>query len=324
MAATRGARADTSELDRYATVVRAAWLYYKDDLTQAEIAERLFVSRATVGRLLDLARAEGIVRFEISADHLSAFELSARVRDAFGLRDAVVIPRIAATGGPDRINSRVAAAAAEYLGRFLKPGAVIGVGWGDTVMRVLFALSRYALDGVTIASVAGGIDVYTREITARNTNGVNNHLRAIPAPLLASSATIAAALREDASVRSVLELASSAVATLTGIGSADLSTASAVRAGLYTADEVTRLRAAGGVGDMLGEWFDRNGAVVPSESSARRIGITLDEMRALPNVIGMAGGVEKTEAILGALRGHYLDVLVTDETTADALLSQTP
>ncbi|MCB2176575.1 MAG: sugar-binding transcriptional regulator [Actinomycetales bacterium] len=323
MASSRGTLDQPSDQDRYTTVVRAAWLYYKDNLTQAEIAERLFVSRATVGRLLDIAREEGIVRFEISADHLSALELSTRLRDGFGLLDAVVVPRILATGSPDQVNGRVAAAAAEYLGRFLRPGAVIGVGWGDTVLRVLFALSRYALDGVTIASVAGGIDVYTREVTARNTNGVNEHLRAIPAPLLASSAAIAEALREDASVRSVLALASQAVATLTGIGSADVGTASAVRAGLYTAEEVVALRAAGGVGDMLGEWFDRSGAVVPAESSGRRIGITLDELRALPNVIGVAGGVEKTDAIAGALRGRYLDVLVTDEGTAEALLTRT-
>lgn len=323
MASSRGTLDQPSDQDRYTTVVRAAWLYYKDNLTQAEIAERLFVSRATVGRLLDIAREEGIVRFEISADHLSALELSTRLRDGFGLLDAVVVPRILATGSPDQVNGRVAAAAAEYLGRFLRPGAVIGVGWGDTVLRVLFALSRYALDGVTIASVAGGIDVYTREVTARNTNGVNEHLRAIPAPLLASSAAIAEALREDASVRSVLALANQAVATLTGIGSADVGTASAVRAGLYTAEEVVALRAAGGVGDMLGEWFDRSGAVVPAESSGRRIGITLDELRALPNVIGVAGGVEKTDAIAGALRGRYLDVLVTDEGTAEALLTRT-
>ena len=321
---SRSGHDQPSDQDRYTTVVRAAWLYYKDNLTQAEIAERLFVSRATVGRLLDLARDEGIVRFEINADHLSALELSTELRDAFGLQDAVVVPRIVAAGSPDQVNARVAAAAAEYLGRFLRPGAVIGVGWGDTVLRVLFALSRYALDGVTIASVAGGIDVYTREVTARNTNGVNEHLRAIPAPLLASSAAIAEALREDASVRSVLELASSAVATLTGIGSADVATASAVRAGLYTADEVVALRAAGGVGDMLGEWFDRTGAVVPAESSGRRIGITLDALRALPNVIGVAGGVEKTQAIAGAVRGRYLDVLVTDEGTAEALLALRP
>jgi len=308
-------------MDRYTTVVRAAWLYYKDQLTQAEIAERLFVSRATVGRLLDVARDGGIVRFEISSEHLAAFELSTELREHFGLSDAVVVPRMTDDDHANRVNARIAAAAAEHLTRFLRPGAVLGVGWGDTVMRVLFAISRYALEGVTIAAVAGGIDVYTREVTARNTNGVNEHLRVIPAPLVASSAAIAAALREDASVRSVLALAEQAVATLTGIGSSDAHAASAVRAGLYTAEQVTSYRAMGGVGDMLGEWFDRSGAVVQAESSGRRIGITLDELRSRPQVIGVAGGHEKVDAIAGALRGHYLDVLVTDEGTAESLVA---
>ena len=72
--------APRTDAERHGTVVRAAWLYYKDALTQAEIADRLFVSRATVGRLLEQAREEGIVRFEISADHLAAFQLSEPAR----------------------------------------------------------------------------------------------------------------------------------------------------------------------------------------------------------------------------------------------------
>jgi lsr operon transcriptional repressor len=306
--------------EQHGTVVRAAWLYYKDRLTQAEIAERLFVSRATVGRLLDTARIEGIVRFEISADHLSSFRLSEDLRSRFGLADAVVVPRILGDGRDGRNNARVADAAAEYLKRFLRPGAVIGMGWGDTVVRVLFALSRDSLDDVTVVAVAGGIDFYTREVTARNTNGVNEHLRLIPAPLVASSREIAAALRQDASVTSVMRLAESAVATLTGIG-ASAPEASAVRAGLFTAAQVKAFREMGGVGDMLGEWFDRNGDVIREATSDRKIGLEIERLREMPNVIGVAGGMEKVEAIAGAIRGGYLNVLVTDEDVAEALLA---
>lgn len=306
--------------DRHGIVVRAAWLYYKDGLTQAEIADRLFVSRATVGRLLDAARAEGIVRFEISTDHLSAFQLSRDLRDRHGLTDAVVVPRITDGGRGARINERIASAAADYLKRFLRPGAVIGVGWGDTVMRVLFALSRDSLQGVTVASVAGGIDAYTRELMSRNTNGVNEHLRIIPAPLVTSSPKIAAALREDASVTSVLELAASAVATLTGIGSSHPG-ASSVRSGLATEEQLQSYRDMGVVGDMLGEWFDRHGGIVYKAASDRRIGMSIEQLKGMPNVVGVAGGVEKVEAIAGAIRGGYLDVLVTDEDVAEALVA---
>lgn len=300
-------------------VVRAAWWYYKDGLTQAQIADLLFVSRATVGRLLEEARTSGVVRFEISADHLAAFELSRRIQVHFGLEDAVVVPTVPDEATGPRVNQRIANAGAEYLRRFLRPGAVIGVGWGDTVLRVLFALSRYALDGVTFASVAGGIDAYTREISARQNNGIQDHLRLIPAPLVASTPEIARALRRDASVLAPLELSRSAVATLTGIGAASEG-AAAVRAGLFSADQVRGFRAMGGVGDMLGEWFKDDGEVLAEATSDRRIGLDLDELRAMPHVIGLAGGAEKTAAIRGALRGGYLDVLVTDEAVAVALL----
>jgi len=306
--------------ERHGIVVRAAWLYYKDGLTQAEIGDRLFVSRATVGRLLDTARAEGIVRFEISADHLSAFKLSEDLRARYVLADAVVVPRIPGDARDGRINGRVADAAAEYLKRFLRPGAVIGIGWGDTVVRVLFALSRDSLDEVSIVAVAGGIDSYTREVTARNTNGVNEHLRIIPAPLVASSPKIAAALRQDASVTSVMRLAESAVATLTGIGTSRPG-ASSIRSGLVTEDQVRSFREMGAVGDMLGEWFDSRGVIIRKATSDRKIGLGIDRLRQMPNVIGVAGGIEKVEAIAGAIHGGYLKVLITDEDVAEALVA---
>ena len=317
-------RSGTAQIDqdRQTILVRAAWLYYKDRLTQAEIAERLFVSRATVGRLLDAARDEGIVRFEISADHLAAFELSGRVRERYGLADAIVVPRASSADDADRANKRVAAAGAEYVKRFLKPGAVIGVGWGDTVTRVLLALPRSSLEGVTIATVAGGINAYTRQISALSTNGVNEHLRVIPAPLIASSATIAAALRQDASVTSVLRLAEGAAATLTGIGSSRTVAASSVRSGLFSQEQVDEFRAMGAVGDMLGEWFDATGAALVGAASDRKIGMSIDQLRRMPNVVGVAGGPDKVEAIAGVLRGGYLDVLVTDEDVADLLLER--
>jgi lsr operon transcriptional repressor len=310
-----------SGADRHGMVVRAAWLYYKDGLTQAEIARRLEVSRPTVGRLLDTAREQAIVRFEISTDHLASFELSKRLRARFNLADAIVVPRVSLDSEERQTNQRLAEAAAGYLGRFLAPGAVIGVGWGDTVMRVLVALTRESLTGVTIGAVAGGIEAYTREVTRSSSNGLTEHLRLIPAPLVASSAKIAEALREDDSVTSGLRLAESAVATLTGIGS-NHPGASSIRAGLFTSDQVDTYRELGAVGDMLGEWFSADGEAVRGPGWDCRIGMSIDELRARPNVIGVAGGVEKVEAIAGALHGGYLDVLVTDEDVAERLLER--
>lgn len=306
-----------SDLD---LVVRAAWLYHGDRLTQAEVAKRLFVSRQTVGRLLEAARAQGVVRIEIDARCLAALDLATRLRDTFGLADAIVVPQDDDSPKPaGRVNERVAAALAAYVRRYLHPGAVVGVGWGDTVARALAQLSAESLEGVTLASAAGSISAISQSLAGDSK--VAQHLRVVPAPLVASSPEAARVLRDEAAVREVLDLASSATVTLTGIGSAGCD-ASAVRSRVVTAEEVSSFAAMGAVGDMLGEWFDATGRIVSAATSSRRIGLGLEQLRTMPNVVAVAGGTHKAEAVLGAIRGKFVKVLVTDESTAEELLAR--
>jgi len=301
-------------------VVRAAWLYYGDGLTQAQVAKRLYVSRQTVGRLLEAARAQGIVRVEIDARCLAALELATRLRDTFGLADAIVVPRDDGAPKPTaRVNERVAAALAAYVRRYLHPGAVVGVGWGDTVARALAMLAEESLDGVTLASAAGSINAIAQSMAGEPK--LAQHLRAVPAPLIVSSPEAAATLRSEASVCEVLDLAASATVTLTGIGSIGPE-ASAVRSKVLTEEEVASFAAQGAVGDMLGEWFDARGRIVTSATSDRRIGLSLEQLRDMPNVVAVAGGRNKAEAVLGAIRGRFIKVLVTDEPTAEEILAQ--
>ena len=301
-------------------IVRAAWLYHGDGLTQAQVAKRLFVSRQTVGRLLEAARAQGVVRIEIDASCLAALDLATRLRDTFGLSDAIVVPRDDDTPKPTgRVNERVASALAAYVRRYLHPGAVVGVGWGDTVARALSMLADESLDGVTLASAAGSIQAISQSLAGDPK--VAHHLRVVPAPLLVSSPEAAAMLREEQTVRDVLQLASTATVTLTGIGAVGPG-ASGVRSRILTAGVVASFAALGAVGDMLGEWFDARGRIVAEATSSRRIGLDLDQLRRMPNVVAVAGGREKADAVLGAIRGGYLKVLVTDETLAEELLAK--
>lgn len=300
-------------------VVRAAWLYYEDGLTQAQIATRLFVSRQTVGRLLEAARSQGIVRIELDAQYLSAMQLATRLRERFGLRDAVVVPTAQGRLSRERTNERVAAALAAFVRRHLHPGAVVGVSWGDSVARSLSMLSEESLDGVQFVATAGELSAID-EVLTRSPH-VLQRLRTLPAPLLVSSESVAEAIRGEDAVRDVLDLARSAIVTLTGMGAATAG-GSAVTFGVTTDDEVAEFAARGAVGDMLGEWYDLEGRVVETSWSRRRIGLGLDELRKLSNVVGVAGGVEKVDAIRGAIAGHLIDALVTDEPTATALLER--
>ena len=72
---------------------RIAWLYYVEGLTQAEIAERLAVSRVKVVRDLQIGRQTGLVQIQISGRLASCVALERALERRFGLRQAVVVPR---------------------------------------------------------------------------------------------------------------------------------------------------------------------------------------------------------------------------------------
>lgn len=306
--------------DDFDMAVRAAWLYYEDGLTQAQVAKRLFVSRQSVGRLLETARADGIVRVELDAGYLAAMGLATRLRERLRLDDAVVVPTFAGPMSRERTNERVAAATAAFLRRHLHPGVVVGVGWSDSVARALTMLSAESLDGVTLASAAGTID-NVAELVSDNPAAIRC-LRTVPAPMFVSSRETAAALASEAAVADVFRLARAAAVTLTGVGAVRPGS-SAVRTGMVSEEEVADYGRRGAVGDMLGQWFDVRGNPVPGPVSDRTVALRLAELRGLGRVVGVAAGADKVDAIRGAIAGRYLDVLVTDEPTAEALLAAT-
>lgn len=171
---------------------------------------------------------------------------------------------------------------------------------------------------MTLASTAGGITAVTDALTANATLAAN--LKLLPAPVLVSTPELAAQLNAESAVKSVLDLAMRADLTLTSVGGADAVTASAVRNELVTPQEAEAFRSMGGVGDMIGEWFNARGEVLSEATSARRVGLKLDVVRDLPRVICVAGGAHKLEAIRGAIAGRLIKILITDEDTASSLL----
>ena len=301
-------------------LVRVAWHYYRDDMTQAQIAEKFGVSRPTVARLLERARSSGVVTINIETNGIGGMELSNALREKYGLQDVAIVPQIETGNSGEATNSRVAMEGAQYLRRFLTPGAVVGVGWGDTVLRTLLRLRRPELAGVTFATLTGGIDAYTMAIKGAANNGIAEYIRFIPAPLLASSPNIAQALRQERMVTDVIELARGADATIIGIGGA-LNHATILQNGLITEQQLDRYRGQGAVGDILAQWYDADGNVLEMGLEQSRVGISIQELRDMPNVIAVAGGIDKLAATRGALNGRFAKVLITTEDVARGLVA---
>lgn len=302
-------------------MLRAAWYYYVDQLTQDETAKRLSISRASAGRLLDRCRKSGVVTFTISAQHYDAFALARQLKERFGLREALVPPDLDdSLLDQDAINRRLALSGAQYLNSHLKADDVLGVGWGRTVQQTLSAMSPEVLGRASLVSLTGGVGGYVETMLHVPSERANPHPpQVIPTPIAASTPELAAALREEPSVQAVLQTARRADMALVGIGNVD--TGSTLGQLGYARDEdLAAYQREGAVGDILGVFYDAQGRVVDVPLHGRRIGIDLDDVRRIPHVVSVAGGMDKLEAIRAALRGRLVDVLITAENVARALL----
>jgi len=308
-------------------LLRAAWHYYKDELTQDEIARRLAVSRASVGRMLDRARKIGLVSISINAKYLASYELSERLATSFGLTDALVVPDFDDHQLSQRaVNDRLGLGGAHYLGTRPRQGTSIGVGWGDTVSRVIAATDLAAAGPLHMVTLTGGVDGYLHALAATRGDGEDGQhdlltASVIPSPIVASTPTLAAALRAEPTIQQVLELARNLPYAIVGVGT-PAPDSTLVRNGYLSSTDARVLAGRGIVGDILGQFFDIGGKVLDLPIHERRIGIDLADLRTIGCVVGVAGGAAKIDAILGALHGGYLNVLVTNEAVARELLNR--
>jgi DNA-binding transcriptional regulator LsrR (DeoR family) len=293
----------------------AARLYYDEDLTQQQVAERLDVSRSTVSRLLQLARENDIVRVEVRPPSAVA-DLSARLATALGLRRAVVVPALAPSRG---LQPLVAPALDELERAGLGPGDVLAVSWGRTVWEIAQAQRFPDLRGVRLVPAVGGMDEsdvrfqpneIARHVAAASGADVSFlHVPALPAPKLRRS------LLSDPDIAGRLALWDRLRTVLVGIGMPPRELevgpghVMAAREALATA-----------VGDVVSRHFDVTGAAVEMPDEDRLLAVSREQLRAAGSVIGVAAGPRKAAAVVGAARAGLIDVLVTDAATAGGAL----
>ena len=296
-----------------ALMVKAAWYYYFENMTQQAIADRLSISRMRVIKLLEAARQSGVIQFRLRSDSVGMMQQSRELMQKYHLKDVFIIPEAEQEG---QLNESIARAGAMYVADRLSENACINVGYGDTLSRTLNHLATMVQNPVTCISLTGGVSYY---LPNGRSNIFNARLYLMPAPLLASSHEMAAAMRAEASVSEIIRMAALSSFTLVGIGAMH-ETATIVRSGIITQNELFRLKMSGAVGDELCHFVDENGELIPSDIEDRLISTPLEKLRAMDNVVGLAAGTQKVEAIRAVLRGGYLDVLITDEPTAALLL----
>lgn len=300
---------------------KVSTLYYVQNQTQQEIAQRLGVSRPTISRLLQYAQDHGIVQITVAPQHGVYLELEATLEERFRLDTAQIVS--VERDGSDLLQ-QLGAAAAAYLARTVKPNLSIGLAWGTTLQAMVRAVNPIPTDGARVVQTLGGIgppdaEAYASALVRRLARALSASPILLPAPGVVATRAARDALRKDPHVNAALQQLDSLDMVFVGIGS--LASNTVLNDGMsLPKGAYAELVAAGAVGDIALRFFTADGATATSSLEDRVLGISVDQLRRTPRVVGVAGGPSKVEAILAALRADLLDVLITDFETAEALL----
>jgi lsr operon transcriptional repressor len=298
-------------------LIKVAWYYYKENLTQNEIADLLELSRSKVVRLLDRARSEGIVQFQIKGIGKNGLSIEKEFKEVFSLKNAFIIPT---PHNKLDLSDSLSKAAAQFLQNKLQAKDMLGLGWGRAVSGTIDYLSIEPDSNISVVTLTGGVNYYLHNRRQKE-GGMEKFqdIHVIPAPFLASTEEMAEIFLSEPSIKDILDLSKFTKYIVVGIGGT-YPDATIIQEEKMTMNELTFIKHQNAVGDILGQFYDRNGNILDLPHHKRLIGTDLASLKGL-NVIAVAGGEKKIEAIYGALKGKYITTMITDEATAISLLN---
>ena len=310
--------------ERIELLAQVASMYYEDDLTQDEIARHIDQSRSTVSRMLQEAREMGVVEIIVHYPWKTVPELEADLVTQFGLHYAGVL--LGRSRPYDEILRGLGVLAARHVETVLTEQTVLGISWGVAVYNTVRALRpdrRLPITAVQMVGAVGEGDPLTDgpDLVRLLAGVCGGEYRYLHAHLLVEDARARDVLLQEPRIRETLALARRADVALVGIGAPTPEVYSLLRAGYLDQAKLAQLRNQGVVGDVCARHYDAQGKELDIDLNRRIVGIELQGLHGIEQVIGVAGGEAKAPAILGALRGGHVNVLITDDTTARKVLT---
>jgi len=313
--------------ERYYIKLKAAYLYYYEDLTQKKVAERLHVSRPTLNKLLKEARQEGMVKIEIHdyRNYSYLVEMENELCAKLGLTDVKVARCY--TDEPSIVIERIGKAAAVYIDKTIRGGMCVGVGWGRTLESIANYITPNSnvmnCEFVTLVGGAGNLEfqLHANGLTERIAHNYHHSTaHHIYAPIFSVDATLSSALLKDAHIKKVMNKMNDLDFALVGVDG-DLSASTTLMTNSFPREYLDKLAQEKAVGNICARFYDIDGKPCAHELNERVISIPLKLLKKTPQVIAVAAGNHKVASIIGGARGGFFDILVTDEHTAKALLA---
>ncbi len=309
---------DPSEIDLLSRIV---WMYYKQNMTQSQIAKKFETSRIRVLQLLKRAREEGMVHINITTPLYNCLSIEQKLISTFHLKDALVIP---VSNGEDTLRESLGKAAALYLEKHLKNGNLFAVGWGQTISEVVKFINPHRISNLRIVTLVGGLtpsfflDPY--KIGGKLADTFKGKCYYIHAPAITASKELCRSFKSDVTIRQALGMAVQADYSMVSIGAGTAGESTLVKMRYISLTETETLRRQGAVGDILAQFFNIEGKKVDCDLHERIVALPIEDLRPMENVIGLAGGKDKVKAILGTIQGGFIKILITDEETASSLI----
>ena len=304
-------------------MVRAAWLYYVESLTQQQIAERLNVTRRRVNEILSEALDTGMVRISFETAMAESVELESKLRKQFGLQDSVVMP---SPHDPALLHSVLGRGAAGFLGRLIlaQEPSSIGVGWGSTLRETIHHMSSLNYPDIKVRSMMGGLthgsEINTFEIVRGFAQTLSAQCRYFAAPIYAESAESRDAIISQAVFQKAFKQICEVDVAYLSVG--DVSQQSLqVRYGLPEGMNEKMLQKAGAVGDLMGRYLDASGKEVDHPLNRQVLAPELEDFRGIGCRIVASGGAHKHKILHAVASSGLINVLITDADSARAILA---
>jgi DNA-binding transcriptional regulator LsrR (DeoR family) len=306
-----------------ALLAKAARLYFLDDRSQDDVAAILGTTRSNVSRMLKQARDLGIVQIRILDPAGRDHELEQALRQRFGLADA----RVLAATPETEVLAGVGHLAARWLDETLRDGQVVALSWGHTLQAMVRAVDGLSRRDVEVVQLVGGLSALDSALTGQElvrelSERLGARHRYLHAPALFGSAEALTMMLHEPAIAGALDAAKAADLAVVGIGAAGIGSSRALLDALALSPaQRAEFDACEVVGDVCARFYDLSGQEVRSVVAERVLAVTLDDLRAIPTVAGVAAGPEKALGILGALHGRVVDVLVCDQAAARSVLT---
>lgn len=311
--------------DEQRLLVKIATLYYLEGRKQSDIAQILSLSQSFVSRAISRSQKEGVVKISVVQPSNIFLNLEKGIEERYGLKQTIIVD--AEEGASETMIKRaIGSAAAHYLETRLRPDDLIGVSsWSSTIRAMVDEVHSHNLKAGGVIQLLGGVgpngNVQATILTQTLAQQLNCDAWLLPSQSIEHSIAERNRLMATRDVADVVSRFSEVDIAIVGIGKLEPSQLLKTSGNYYQEDMLRVLAERGAVGDICLHYYDKNGKAVLQDDEDPVIGMPLDKVKKCPNVVALAGGSDKVAAIQGALAGGYIDVLITDYSTARHLVA---